>query len=456
MPSPPERTSDRLSIPWSSSDRLVPRTLVQPLQQFLNTEVAGGVLLLIAAIAALTWANSPWSAAYDQLWHTEIGFQIGDVELQEDLRHWVNDLAMALFFFVVGLEIKRERVHGELRDPRTAALPVACALGGMVVPAALFAAFNAGGAGSAGWGIPMATDIAFALGVLALVGRRTPASLKVFLLTLAIVDDIGAIVVIAIFYSDGVFPGWLLGAGAGVATMYILDRNGVRSSVPYVVLAGAVWLMTYWSGVHPTIAGVLLGVLTPTHAFHPPAAVRAAVAERLERAHLADESADEQDEVALLEAASLTREAISPLTRLEAVLHPWSSYVVLPIFALANAGIELSSDGISDAAGSAVTLGVIIGLVIGKPLGIVLAAWISVRMFNANLPAAAGWLELAGVGAIAGIGFTVSIFIADLAFTGGLAVEAKMGILAASLLAGVVGAIVLLLRSTSDPLDSGT
>jgi NhaA family Na+:H+ antiporter len=254
---------DDLTAPWAQSDRFVPRVVAQPLQQFLQTEAAGGVVLLIAAVIAVVWASSPWSTSYDELWSTEITVGTAGFQLTENLRHWVNDLAMALFFFVAGLEIKRELVHGDLRRARTAMLPIVCALGGMIVPALLFLAFNAGGDGAKGWGIPMATDIAFSIGVLALVGRRAPVSLKVFLLTLAIVDDIGAILVIALFYSSGIKLAWLCTA-FGVAMLIVVLRHlGVRSLIPYAILAAALWLATFESGIHATIAGVVLGLLTP-------------------------------------------------------------------------------------------------------------------------------------------------------------------------------------------------
>ncbi len=446
MPSRRPVAGQHLSTPWSRSARPVPRTLVQPLQVFLHTEVAGGVVLLVAAVVALGWANSPLSESYTALWETPLSLRLGSLGLAEDLRHWVNDLLMALFFFVVGLEIKRELVHGDLREPRAAALPLLCAVGGMVVPALLYSLINAGGPGLPGWGIPMATDIAFALGVLALVGARAPAGLKVFLLTLAVVDDLGAILVIAVFYSSGVAASWLWLAAGTVAAILVMRRLEIRALAPYVAAAGVLWLAVYASGVHATIAGVILGLLTPAWPFHPPEAVTEAAAGHLDglRDRIPDGIADEGEQTSLLEVQRLASEAVSPLARLQSKLHPWSSFVVLPLFALANAGVVLSGAELAAVVREPVSLGVVVGLVVGKPLGIVAAAYLAVRMGLARLPAGVGWLEVVGVAGLAGVGFTVSIFIAGLAFDSPQLVDtAKVGILAASLLSGVLGAVSL-------------
>jgi len=429
--------------------------LAQPLQQFLDTEASSGILLLVAAVVAVAWASSPWSDSYQQLWGTEITIGTEGFHLSEDIRHWVNDLAMALFFFVAGLEIKRELVHGDLRSVRSATLPIVCAIGGMVVPALMYFAINRGGDGARGWGIPMATDIAFSIGVLALVGRRVPASLKVFLLTLAIVDDIGAIVVIAAFYSAGVELLWLVVAVAIVTAIVLLQRLGVRALAPYVVLAMALWLATFESGVHATIAGVVLGLLTPARPLHKPTVARRVAIDRLDRAHLHDDIDDEQDETTMLEASNLMYESVSPVGRFERRLHPYASYVVLPVFALANAGVDLTPEGSHVSLTAPVSLGIIVGLVIGKPLGIAAAAFVAVKFGRATLPAHAGWLELLGVGMLAGIGFTVSLFVTGLAFGDGRAEEAKIAILVASVVAGIAGAVALSVRSTRHPLVRG-
>ncbi|MBX3286367.1 MAG: Na+/H+ antiporter NhaA [Actinobacteria bacterium] len=426
------------------------RPRLAPLQDFLHTEAAGGIVLAVATVVALVWANSPWSASYVDLWHTEIAVEVGSHVLGGSLSHWVNDLAMAFFFFVVGLEIKREIVHGELRNPRTAALPIACALGGIAVPALLYLSLNAGHpATRGGWGIPMATDIAFSIGVLSLLGRRVPASMKVFLLTLAIVDDIGAILVIAVFYSDRFEPLWLAAAVLTVVGVLAIQRAGVRSIAPYVVLAAVTWLATYESGVHATIAGVVLGLVTPARAPRGPAELQTVLREQLDGEALADDREDEADETAYLEVVTVATEGVSPLGRLEHALHPWTAFVVLPVFALANAGVSLSG-GLD--LSSSLTLGIVGGLVLGKPIGIALAAVLAIRFGGASLPSHAGWLELVGVGCLAGIGFTVSLFVSGLAFEGELVDHAKIAVLAASMVAGLLGAVLLLMRPTSHPL----
>ncbi|HEX5949635.1 MAG TPA: Na+/H+ antiporter NhaA [Actinomycetota bacterium] len=428
--------------PWSRSERRVPRVVLQPLQSFLQTEVAGGVLLLIATAVALVWANA-WEGSYERVWSTELTIGLGAWNLTDDLAHWVSDGLMTLFFLVVGLEIKREILTGELRDRRAAAVPVLAALGGMVVPALLFLAIVAGGDGSEGWGVPMATDIAFALGVLTLVARSAPASLKPFLLTLAIVDDIGAIVVIAVFYSDGVSVEPLLVAVAACVAIALLQRIHVRATAVYVLLGVAVWVAAFESGVHPTIAGVVLGLLTPAVPFQRPTAVSG------EAHRIADETVDEPsppdaDAPYWLYLAGLSREAVSPLARVESLLHPWVSFVIMPLFALSNAGVGLSAGALSEAATSRAAIGIVVGLVVGKPLGIALATAAAVRTGIGPRPTGAGWRDVVGVGALAGIGFTISLLITDLAFAGTpLEESTKVGILAASILAGAIGAVVL-------------
>lgn len=447
---PPDRIANEgPRVPWSRSQRALPRRVVQPLQAFLEQETSSGILLLAAAAIALAWGNSPWRSAYEDLWRTVVTVRLGDWVLSEDLRHWVNDGLMALFFLVVGLEIKRELLTGELRRPRAAAVPVIAAIGGMVVPALIYLVLNAVGDGSRGWGIPMATDIAFALGVLTLAARSAPPSIKPFLLTLAIVDDIGAILVIAVFYSDDVSVTALLVAAALVASILALQRLDVRAGVVYVGLGIAVWVALFESGVHPTIAGVILGVVTPSQPFQRPRAVSDEAIRTAERT-VDDPEPPDADAPQWLRLASLTREAVSPLARVEAALHPWTSYVVVPVFAFANAGVALSADALADAATSKVTLGVVLGLVVGKLVGITSAAAIAVRTRLGVLPGGCGWRHVVGVAAVAGIGFTVSLFVADLAFTDPmLTAEAKVGIFAASLLAGTVGVAVLRLGRSS-------
>jgi Na+:H+ antiporter, NhaA family len=428
---------------WSDSTRPVPRLVLQPLQTFLRTEEAGGILLLAAAVAALLWANSPWRASYDAVWHTRLTIGLGPWSLAEDLQHWVNDGLMALFFLVVGLEIKRELTTGELRDPRAAALPAIAALGGMAVPALLYLAINPSGEPARGWAIPMATDIAFALGVLAIVGRGLPTALKSFLLALAIVDDIGAILVIAVFYSGSIDVLALLAAGGLLGLILVLQRLQVRWTVVYVLLGVGVWLATFQSGVHATIAGVALGLATPAVPFQRPRAVS------LEAHRIADDTVDDPvppdaDAHQWLHLAGLTREAVSPLARLEHLLHPWTSYVIVPVFALANAGVAITSSTLGEALTSGVTLGVVVGLVAGKTVGVTVFTWLATKTGITRLPEGVGWDQLVGVAVLAGIGFTVSLFISSLAFqTQAVQDAAKVGILAASLLAGLLGALLL-------------
>ncbi|MDQ3641660.1 MAG: Na+/H+ antiporter NhaA [Actinomycetota bacterium] len=415
-------------------DALPGRRLPKSVREFLETEASGGILLLAAALVALVWANSPWRASYESLWHTDITVNFGRYVLQGDLHHWVNDALMVIFFFVVGLEIKRELVEGKLRDPRTAAMPAIAALGGMVVPAAFYILVTAGGDGSRGWGIPMATDIAFAVGVVALLGQRVPASLKLFLLTLAIVDDIGAIIVIGAFYSTGIQPQFFAAAAGLIVVIVVLQRAGVVWLAPYILLGAALWLVTYASGVHATIAGVVLGLLTPARNMVPTMVARQWAAD------LDDEpTADELDAM-----TRLARHSQSPAERIAHVLHPWSSFLIVPVFALANAGVQIKADSFDGPGAAAVTGGVMLGLVAGKTLGITGAAWLATRLGIARLPEGANWGMMAGIACIAGIGFTVSLFVAELAFEGGaLRDAAKVGVLAASLLAAIIGAITL-------------
>ena len=426
--------------------------VARPLQEFLSTEAAGGILLLAATVAALFWVNAPFGDTYGDFWSTHIAVDLDVLTLNEPLRVWVNEALMAVFFFVVGLEIKRELLRGELAGRRRAALPVAAALGGMIVPAAIFLAFNGGREGSHGWGIPMATDIAFAVGVLSLLGRRVPLSLKVFLLALAIVDDLGAIAVIALFYSDGIDLAWLAGAGGMFVLTVVLARANVRHMPVYVAAGVLAWLAMHESGVHPTIAGVVLGLLTPATPYYNEDQLEdtaAGYAGEFQRGRAAaTRDGDERALAALRALEDLSRDSRAPLDRLEHALHPWTSYAVIPIFALANAGVALDADSISSAAQSPVTGGVALGLMLGKPAGVLLFSWLAVRLGLATLPASARWPQVAGIAVVAGIGFTVSLFIGGLAFDDpALVDDAKIGILAGSAIMGAAG--FLTLRATS-------
>lgn len=419
-----------------ASDRRLAKFVGRPVASFLRVEAAGGVILLVAAVVALIWANSPWSGGYEGLWTTEIWFRIGSFEMAEDLRHWVNDGLMAIFFLVVGLEIKYELVSGELRDPKSAMLPIMAAFGGMAVPAAIYLAINAGGNGEAGWGIPMATDIAFALGVLAVLGRRIPSPARVFLLTLAIVDDIGAITVIAIFYTADLSLPWLAAAGAAIIAVLLLRRVRVWSISVYVVLGAFIWFAMFESGVHATIAGVIMGLLTPAKPLLDQAQARDYARRSIP---------DELDATELRRYRFLLGESVPVAERMERTLHPWSSYVILPVFALANAGIDLRGGMLSDALDSPVTMGVALGLIFGKTIGVTLASWLTVRLGFGRLPTGTGWAILFGLSIVAGVGFTVSLFITGLAFgdTSIAAADAKIGVLGGSIVAACAGAAVL-------------
>jgi NhaA family Na+:H+ antiporter len=413
------------------SGRLGPR-VIRPLGDFLHTESASGAVLVVATIVALVWANCPGRDSYEDLWTTHLAISVGTHTLDLTLREWVNEGLMTLFFFVVGLEIKRELVDGELRDPRRASLPAIAAVGGMVVPAVLFVAVNAGTDAVGGWGIPMATDIAMAVGVVTLLGSRVAPSLKVFLLALAIVDDIGAILVIAFVYSGHLHYDALLVAGVVAAGVVLARASGVGWTILYVLLGAGLWLALHESGVHATIVGAVLGLMAPTR----PVRRR----ELVDAEQLADISTVETAR----ETASLARNSISVVEWLEHILHPWSSFVILPLFALANAGIPLGAHAIGDASSSRVTYGVIVGLVVGKTIGVTLFAWIAVRIGVGTLPVGARWADMVGIGVVAGIGFTVSIFVAQLAFDDPAVVdEAKVGVLAASVVAALLGALVI-------------
>jgi Na+:H+ antiporter, NhaA family len=408
--------------------------MARPLAQFLRVEAAGGMLLAVAAAVALVWANSPWRAGYVALWATPVDISIGSFHLAEDLHGVVNDGLMAIFFFVVGLEIKREWTVGELRDRRQAALPAMAALGGMIVPALIYLAFNTGGPEGRGWGIPMATDIAFAVGVMALLGRRVPPPLKVFLLTLAIIDDLGAIVVIAVVYSDDLAPGYLLAAAAVVAAVAMLRRGHVTYPPIFVAAGVGLWLCLHESGVHATIAGVVMGLLTPAVALQPDLQTQAVVD--------ALENRDELTAEEVRATAAAIKGSVSIAERVGELLHPWSSYVIVPLFALANAGIVLQRDALTGA--TSVFAGVGLGLIVGKCVGVTGFAWLTIRVGVAQLPRGVVWGQFVGAAVLAGIGFTVSLFITELAFTDDdLVAAAKLGILVASILAAVIGALVL-------------
>jgi NhaA family Na+:H+ antiporter len=423
---------------------------VRPLQEFLQASVASALLLFGAVVVALVWVNSSWGDTYERWWHSQATLTLGSFSIGTDLRFWVNDGLMTVFFLLVGIEIKRELTTGELQRPRAAILPALAAVGGMVVPALLYVAVAGHSAGAHGWGVPMASDVALALGALALAGRHAPVSLRPMMLTIAIVDDIGAILVIAIFYSRGGNPWDLLGAAVLVGLIVVLQRQHVRSTIPYVVIGAGLWLALYGAGVHPTISGVILGLLTPSVPFQRPAAVSQA-AKRTADETVDDPEPPDADAPAWLRLAWLSKEAVSPLARVEHALLPWSAWVIVPLFALANAGVVLSGGAARAALTGPVGIAIVLGLVVGKPLGIVVASATSARARVGRLPRGVGWGDLAGMGAIAGIGFTVALFIAELAFGDRPAIlaQSKVAILFASVVAGVLGNV--LLRSFRSP-----
>ena len=423
----------------------MPRLLIRPLEQFLRLESGSASLLMAAAVAALVWTNVA-EGSYGDFWTTKLSIELGPLEFEEDLRHLVNDLLMAVFFYVVALEVKREILFGSLRQVASAAVPVAAAIGTMVGGAAAYLALNLGGGGEpSGWAVPIATDIAFALGALGLVGRRAPAELRAFLLTLAVVDDLGTIAVIALFYTDGISLGWLAAAAGLTLAVLVVQRIGVRALVPYVALAGFLWLAVFESGVHATIAGVVLGFLTPGVALHSRDAAGEVIGEQLRE--LTRTPDVEVSETTIGEVSRIARDAVSPLARMESLLHPWSAYLILPLFALANAGVTVSPDEVADALTGPVGLGVALGLVVGAPLGGILLSWAVVRVTPARLPEGLDWPAIGGVAPLKGIGFTVAIFISVLAFDDPvLREQAKLAILIASAVAGTIGVSVLYAR----------
>ena len=421
------------------------RAVRVPIQTFIHTEEVGSLVLLLGAAAALFWANSPWSQSYADFWHTYISFDIHVFAISEDLGHLVNEGLMAVFFFLVGLEIKRELLHGELSSVRKAALPVVAAVGGMAAPALVYFLFNGTGANAAGWGVPMATDIAFALGVLALLGKRMPAELRVFLLGLAVVDDLGVIAVIATFYTDTIH--WA-NLGLGLAMFALIAgciRMGVRSLGFYLILCVVMWQFFLESGIHATLAGVLVAAIVPSKPDLERGEYAGAVKDLLHDLNLATANKDDEKAEAVVEQIQkLSSRTEGPLERLEDIVHQWVSFVILPIFALANAGIVFSSDSMSDALASNVTLGVALGLLVGKPLGVLGMTWLAVRTGLGELPSGVGWRHILGVGFLAGIGFTVAIFVAAIAFDDPAVVgQAKVGIFGASLMAGAAGYLFL-------------
>ena len=430
--------------------------IFRPLERFLHVEAASGIVLLAAAVLALSWANSPWSGGYQALWSAPISLGFPGVFVEHPLRFWINEGLMTVFFLVVGLEIRRELHEGALSSLRLAALPIAAAVGGILVPALIYVSFNREPPLLQGWAIPTATDIAFAVGVLALLSSRVSSDLRALLLAIAIADDIAAIVVIALFYSEGIEPRGFIVAMAGVISVLALQRFGVRHVLAYAIAGFVVWLGLLQAHVHPTIAGVLLGLLTPVSTIQgrETLLVRAReavdeIGKRIERG-----KRNEREIVSPVKRlASVQREMLSPVVRIEAVLHPWVAYGVMPLFAFANAGVVLKGFSFDLHGSGTVIAGAFLALVLGKPLGIVAFSWLAVKFGIAALPTGSNWRGIVLIGLLGGIGFTMSIFIANLAFHDeGLLASAKIGVLVASVVAGSCGLLfgrLMLARPTA-------
>ncbi len=436
--------------------RKVLRKVREPFAEFVHNEASGGIVLLLAAILALVVANSALAGMYDQFLHMHVGFRIGSLYIDKTIHHWINDGLMAIFFFQVGLEIKRELVAGELSTPQGAAFPMVAAIGGMAMPALLYTLLNIEGIGASGWGIPMATDIAFALGVMMLLGKRVPVQLKIFVTALAIVDDLGAVLVIALFYTEQIEFYYLLFAGIILLFLFIGNRFGMRKPVWYILPGFVLWFLVLKSGVHATVAGVLLAFTIPTGAKLNTDEFIDAMGRYLNRfVRTGDEDVTTltPPQVHSVQALKLTCQQVeAPLQRLEHALHPWVVWLIMPLFAFVNAGVTFSGSFL-ETISHPIALGVMVGLFIGKPLGIVMLVKIAEALKLVKIPQGISFIHLLGAGMLAGIGFTMALFINSLAFSDAHLIDiAKTGILLASLLAGIVGALFLLLRKpdTSD------
>lgn len=410
--------------------------------RFIHIQASSGIVLLVVAIIALLWANSSYAPNYHALWHSTIGFNIAGFEVSQSLHFWINDGLMTFFFLVVGMEVRYEIHNGSLRTIRSAVLPVTAAFGGVVVPALIYLAFNIESSRQAGWAIPTATDIAFAVGLLALLGSGISHNIRVFLLALAIIDDIVAVLIIAIFYSNGLEPSGFILIVAGILMVLALHRMGINSAWGYVIPGFIVWFGVLKTGAHPTLAGVILGLLTPVtraRSFMTPLEKLQRYSKELVEKRLSDESP--QDLIIPIEKLRVAqRDIVPPAIRMQALLHPWVAFVVMPVFALANAGISLSGIDLSQGGSLWVATGVATALVLGKPIGIIGASWLAVRLGMSRLPAGVTWGGIVMVSLFAGIGFTMSIFISMLAFSDpNLLNAAKLGVLAGSVIAGILG-----------------
>lgn len=428
-------SDDSTGLPSEMADRIT-----EPFGRFLKIEAAAGGTLLLATLVALILSNSTWSTPFLAFWETPIGLHFGQLGFTRSLRHWINDGLMTVFFFVVALELKRELVLGELRNPRIAALPFAGALGGMLVPVAIYLAFMGGQPGVHGWGTVMATDTAFVIGCLALFGARIPAILRLFLLSLAIFDDVGAILVVAVGYGGALNWVALALAVLGLAVVAGTDRLGIRSLPIYFLLGGVVWLCFDASGIHPTIAGVLLGLLTPARGWVSDRRLRVILGRVLSYPIGDHWSGDTNERRDLRRAGVAATEALSPVERLEIMLHPWAGFAIMPIFALANAGVEITGADV----GQPVSVAIFAGLVFGKPIGVVTLCFLADHLRLATRPSALSWSFLAAGALLTGIGFTMSLFIAGLAFTPAMLDAAKLGILTGSIFSAAAGLSILI------------
>jgi len=422
--------------------------LTYPIQEFLHQQASGGILLIIATVIALVWANSPFSESYHHLWHTYVKVDVGGVGLNYSLHHWINDGLMVIFFFVVGLEIKRELLVGELSSVKKAALPIAAALGGMIFPALIYTVFNLGSESASGWGIPMATDIAFVVGILALLGNRVPLALKIFILALAIVDDLGAVLVIAIFYTSNISLTSLMIAGGLIVLLIAMNRLGVRNLLVYTFVGIALWLAFLKSGVHATVAGVLLAFTIPVSSRINTMKFKKETESLIKEFDNAGEHGEDvltnSERLSIVDQIENNCEKIlTPLQRFEHGLHPWVSFFIMPVFALANAGVAVS-DELGSALTHPVSIGIVLGLFLGKQIGIFSFSYLAVKLKLASEPEGVSWKKIYAASVLAGIGFTMSLFIANLAFNSPELLNiSKVGILAGSLLSGIVGFIIL-------------
>jgi len=435
-------------FPTKRDDPSLADRIRKPFEDFFNAEASGGILLMVAMAVALLIANTPLSVPFEKIWQTKLNIGYGSFGLNKPLLLWINDGLMAIFFFYVGLEIKRELMIGELNSLRSASLPILAAFGGMIAPALIYILVNLNGEGQSGWGIPMATDIAFSLGILMLLGSRVPLALKIFLTALAIVDDMGAVLVIAIFYTSQLnLTSLVIGLG-GVVLLFAFNRLNLRNPLIYGLMAIIVWVAFLKSGVHATIAGVLVAMAIPSQT-----RINAKEFSRRIKIYLGkfDEAchpggqlwANGEQQEAVQTIALAAKHAESPMQRIEHKLQPWVSYFIMPVFALANAGITFEQ-GFFQSLVEPISLGIILGLMLGKPIGILLLSWIGIKARFASLPEGISWRQMTGIGFLAGIGFTMSIFINTLAFTDPSAISvAKGGILAGSLLSALIGVLLL-------------